>query len=262
MKFTKVLVVGDELGIPVLIKTIPRECIAGILVASIRESSIPIAKKFSEDYRIPFYIQPKYNSSDYFEFVKYIEKVKFDILFCYSYSMIIREEILSLVEGNAFNVHGALLPKNRGPNPVQWSIIHGESKTGVTLHYMDTGIDSGDIVSQKEISILPEDTWISLFEKIKIASGDLINENIESVLSGTNKRFPQKKEEATINTRLNADSPLLDFKNMDNLTIYNWIRAQVSPLGGAYILRNNERIHFPNFLSLEEIEDLRGKYAD
>ena len=75
--------------------------------------------------------------------------------------------MLKLFNYNCINVHWALLPKNRGANPTQWAIIKGEDRTGVTIHYMDESLDSGDIISQKELNIAVENTWVDVNDKLK-----------------------------------------------------------------------------------------------
>ncbi|MBM2816092.1 MAG: wbmQ [Ignavibacteria bacterium] len=252
---------GDNFGIPLLLKFIPHEYIKTIVAASIRPNYIDEIKQFADSIGSNFIIQPKFNSREYPSFVEHFKQSQFDLLMCNSYSMIIRPEILAIINYNAINVHGALLPKNRGPNPNQWSIIKGETKTGVTIHFIEDGLDCGDIISQKEVDIDFKDTWVSLSDKVKSTTHDLLKEKLFNILTGNFNRTKQNEEFATINKRLNSESPRIDFEKMDDMEIYNLIRAQVIPLKGAYIKINKDRVYYPEFIEYNEIKEIRKKYA-
>jgi len=176
--------------------------------------------------------------------------------------MKVRKDILNLVNYNAVNIHCSLLPKNRGPNPVQWSIINGEKETGVTLHYMDDGFDSGDIIAQKKIRINNRDTWISLQKKLIIFQKEILKRYIPLILNGLNKRVAQRDDLATMNRRLNSLSPKIDFNTMSNDQIYDLIRAQVKPLRGAYLQINKKVKHFDQYITIDEIERFRRLYKN
>ena len=85
----------------------------------------------------------------------------------------LKATLLALAPRGALNMHGSLLPKYRGRVPINWAIIHGETETGATLHYMTEKPDSGDIVAQAAVPILPDDTAKDVFEKVTLAAGDL-----------------------------------------------------------------------------------------
>ena len=207
------------------------------------------------------FIQPKYDSKEYAAFSEEITGMKFDMLLCNCYSMIIRKEILESVHYNAINIHWSLLPFNKGPNPTQWAIIKGEDKTGITVHYMDEGLDTGDIIAQKEERILETDTWVCINDRLIKTSANLLLSNIDSILKGSNNREKQNLEIGSVNKRLTAESPMIDFTTMSNLQIFNLVRAQVEPLKGAYIIKDGKSIHFTKYMTLEEVKALRNEYA-
>ncbi len=122
-------------------------------------------------------------------------------------------------------------------------------------------IDSGDILVQKKVKIDFADTWVTLRKKIEKATDELLHVNIPKFYAGKLNRYKQNEALATHNKRLNKESPLIDLKNMSNCQIYNLIRAQVSPLNGAYIINNNKKIYFPHFVEYNKIEELRKKYS-
>lgn len=92
------------------------------------------------------------------EMLQYIRELKPDFLFSFYYRKMLSPDLLAIAPRGALNMHGSLLPKYRGRVPVNWAIIHGETETGATLHYMVAKPDAGDIVSQTAAPILPDDT--------------------------------------------------------------------------------------------------------
>lgn len=210
---------------------------------------------------IPLLIQHQYGTMDYENFLRNFKKLDIDLLLSNSYSMKIRGDILKSINYNAVNVHWSLLPKNRGPNPIQWALIKGEEKTGVTIHYVDDNIDTGDIIAQKEVVITLDDTWVTLKKKLENNSNEIISEIIPAILDGINKRIPQINSESSLNQRLTSDSPRIDFGTMSDREIFNLIRAQVKPLKGAYIYHNGGRKYFSEFISFEKVSELRKEYV-
>ena len=259
--YQRIAFVGDDYGIGELAAMLPRERIGCIVGASIRPQYFDELKKIAASIDVPFLIQPKFGSEEYIEFVDRFGRLEPDMIFCHSYSMLIRKDLLETVGYNALNVHAALLPKNRGPNPIQWAIIRGEKRTGVTIHYMNEGLDTGDIVAQEPVEIDDCDTWVTLREKIFEATRRLLARTVDDILCGNVRGVPQQEKEATTNFRLTPDSPRIDFAQMSDRQIYDLIRAQVAPLRGAYIETENGRFHFPEMLSMEEIRTLRKNYA-
>lgn len=258
----KVVLFCDDTTIEFLLNIIPKEFITCIVGASNRPNSLKnMQNRIIKNQGVKFLIQPKYNSEDYKVFLDNIENISPTLLLCYSYSMILRNDLRKIFDYNCINLHGALLPKNRGPNPVQWAIIKGEKKTGATLHYMDDTIDTGAIIAQKEVHIDIHDTWVSLFDKVKDVSEKLLKEQIKNILNDKLVANNQNEASSSTNFRLNENYPKIDFKKMTNNQIYNLIRGQVSPLKGAYIdLENGTKKYIDTMISFDEIERLRVKY--
>ena len=260
--FNNVALFGDDFGIEQLVKYIDKSVIKCIVGASVRPQYHEKLNYIANSLNIPFFVQPKYNSKEYDVFLKNLEELKLDILFCNSYSMIIRDDLRKIFNENCINIHHSLLPKNRGSNPIQWTLIKGEKTTGVTIHYMDSGIDSGDIIAQYEIAIAIDDTWITLKEKTTELSERLLQSIIIDILQNKNARRKQNEFEASTNKRLNHQFPKIDFKTMNDSEVYNLIRAQVSPLKGAYIELNNDKRYMNQLLTIEKIKILREKYEE
>jgi len=120
-----------------------------------------------------------------------------DLIIVAAFSQIIRQEVISIPEVGIINIHPSLLPKYRGPNPFYWVLANGESHTGVSIHHIDTGVDSGDIILQEEIPISPRDNEISLRRRSIPVACRLLREAIRSLSNGNAPRISQTESEAT-----------------------------------------------------------------
>ncbi len=126
-----------------------------------------------------------------------VEKLKqypADIYVVAAFGQILSQEILDIPEFGCLNIHASLLPKYRGASPIQHVIIDGEEKTGITIMQMDAGLDTGDMLYQKEIAISPKDTYASLHDKLMVLGGEAIVEALPLLEQG--KLVPRKQEDA------------------------------------------------------------------
>lgn len=256
-----ILLVGDLYGIPELLDRIPLSRIAALVVAEIRAHEHDRLRKLADQSGLPLIVQPRKTSADYANFQSRISSFQPDGLICHSYSMLIQKEILDLVGGQAFNVHMALLPRNRGPNPVQWALIHGDAATGVSLHLMSEAFDTGAVVDVAPVAVLPDDSWVSLLSRLKKAAQTLLDRAVPLLLSGNWSARAQDESAAVLNPRIPAESFEIRFSTMTDLQIYNLIRAQVAPLKGAYLQIGGRTMRFPGIVSLNEVAELRKLYA-
>lgn len=140
--------------------------------------STPV-KEYAESKNIKVYQPEKVRKNT--EFIELLKKMKPDVIVVVAYGQILPEEILNIPKYGCINVHGSLLPKYRGAAPIQWAIINGEKTTGITTMYMDKGMDSGDMILKEEIDIEEEDTYGTLYEKLKKLGGKLILQTLELV---------------------------------------------------------------------------------
>ena len=128
------------------------------------------------------------------EFFEKIKSLKPDIIVVVAYGKILPQEILDIPKYGSMNVHGSLLPKYRGAAPIQWAIINGDEVTGVTTMKMDAGMDTGDIYLTSEIPIEKEDTYGTLYEKLKILGAKLAVKTLDDILDGTIKAKKQGED--------------------------------------------------------------------
>lgn len=128
------------------------------------------------------------------EAVEVLRSYEADIFVVAAFGQILSEEILSMPKYGCVNIHASLLPKYRGAGPIQWAIIDGEKKTGVTIMQMEKGLDTGDMLLQKEVEIDPKETGDSLHDKLAAAGAELIVEALPKIAAG--QLTPRKQNDA------------------------------------------------------------------
>ncbi len=120
-----------------------------------------------------------------------------DIIIVAAFGQILPAQVLELPPYGCVNVHASLLPRYRGSSPVQWAIINGDAKSGVTTMQMDEGIDTGDMLEKSEVILAPDETGGSLFDKLAQAGAKLCLSTIARIENGTITRTAQNEAEAT-----------------------------------------------------------------
>lgn len=131
------------------------------------------------------------------EFIQTIKDLSPDVLVVVAYGKILKEQLLNVPRFGSINVHASLLPKYRGAAPIQWAVINGEEKSGVTIMHMDAGIDTGDMILQEEIVLDKDETAKSLHDKLAAAGGPLLLEALDLIATGRAPRFKQNNDEMT-----------------------------------------------------------------
>ncbi len=194
---------------------------------------------FAQEKNIPTIVQPM--KRDIGSFFKQIERLKPDIGVVWSYSQIIPLSIIHLFPKGLINFHGAYLPHYRGANVLNWVLVNGETETGVTLHYIDEGIDTGDILAQKKVSISHTDDAYTLSNKLETEAIHLFTEIWPKLKNGTIQGTPQDHSEATYYKRRTWEDGEINWCKTA-IDIYNLVRALVRPFPGAFF-RYRERIY-------------------
>lgn len=158
-----------------------------------------------------------------------------DIIVTCAYGQMIPTEVLDYPRLGSINVHASLLPYHRGGAPIHRAIINGDTKTGITIMYMGAGMDSGDIISQKEIDILDTDTAETLFDKLSVLGSELLYETLPSIIDGTNDRIKQDETKATYSYNIKPEDEVIDF-NKTKREVFNQIRGLNSwPVAYTYL---------------------------
>jgi methionyl-tRNA formyltransferase len=130
------------------------------------------------------------------DFVAEVRNLGIDLIVVAAFSRILKAQLITAPRLGCINVHPSLLPRYRGPNPFYWVLAKQEKKTGVTIHYIDEGIDSGGIILQREFAIGRRDTEKDLQAKAVIVAADLLNEAIPLLVAGTAPCIQQNESEA------------------------------------------------------------------
>ncbi|MCQ2749846.1 MAG: methionyl-tRNA formyltransferase [Clostridia bacterium] len=131
------------------------------------------------------------------ELTQKLKSVCADVFVVVAYGKILPKEILDIPSKGCVNVHGSLLPKYRGAAPIQFAVINGDEKTGVTTMFMDEGMDTGDILDVIEYEITDSDTAETVFDKLAILGGDCLLGTLEKLENGTATRTKQDESLAT-----------------------------------------------------------------
>lgn len=194
-----------------------------------RRVSPPPIKTLAVDYNIPVLQPEKINTEKFFSELKEYEP---DIICVAAYGKILPKNILDLPPHGCINVHASLLPKYRGAAPINWAIIRGEEITGITTMMMDEGMDTGDILLQREVKIEAEDDAESLSEKLSTTGAELLIDTIRLQKEGKLPRMPQDHSKATYAPMLKKEDGIVDWKKSAE-EILNLIRGTL-PWPGAH----------------------------
>ena len=130
----------------------------------------------------------------------YIVETNIDLMITHAFMTIIPKEVFSAPKYGSINIHPSLLPKYRGPSPTYWVLKNKERETGLTSHFIDEGVDTGDIINQSNTIVRPDDTIDSIIEKQKLTLNNLVNDCIKNILDHAFRPEPQ-------NERLSSYAP-------------------------------------------------------
>ncbi len=205
-------------------------------------------KQFALDNGIEKIYQPEKIKDE--EFVKELEKLNANLFVVVAYGQILSEQVLNIPKYGCINVHGSLLPKYRGAAPIQWSIINGEEKTGVTIMYMEKGMDTGDMILKEEIIIEPKDTYKTLHDKMSIVGAEALIKALELVENGTVNAQKQNDDEATYAPMITKEMGHINWNNTSK-DIINLIRG-INPMPMAYTIYKDETF------KISEAEEVTG----
>lgn len=179
-----------------------------------------------------------------------------DIIITCAYGQIIPKVLLETPIHKCINVHASLLPKYRGGSPISKCLIDGESETGITIMYMDEGMDDGDIITKKSLKIEPLDNIHTLLNKLSEMGANLLIETLPSILNKTCQRIKQNEEEVTFAFVPKREDELLDF-NDTAINLHNKVRG-LSPF--TYCLLDNQEM---KIITTEVIEkDYSGRNGE
>ena len=205
-------------------------------------------KEVAIENNIPVYQPLKIKEN--FEFIDILKNLNPDFICVVAYGKILPKEILEIPKYGCINVHASLLPKYRGAAPIQWSILNGDEKTGVTTMYMDIGMDTGDMILKEEVKIGESETTGELWNRLSIIGANLLVKTLKEIENGTAKRIPQGND-FTVAPMLSKDMSKIEWKNKTAKEIKNLVRG-LNPIMGAYSMFNGKKIKFWKVDALDE----------
>lgn len=197
-------------------------------------------KEFALEKGIKIYQPEKVRNNE--EFISEIKALKPDVICVVAYGKILPKEILEIPSKGCINVHGSLLPKYRGAAPIQWAVLNGDKKTGVTTMYMDVGMDTGDMILKQETQIGEDETTGELWERLSKIGGDLLVKTLKEIENKTAPRI-QQGDDFTMAPMLDKSMAKIDWENKTALEIKNLVRG-LNPIMGAYTFLNSKKIKF------------------
>ena len=181
-------------------------------------------KTFAQERGIPVFSPEKVGASESFQT---LEKLNADLFVVVAYGQYIPQSVLALPPSGSINLHPSLLPKYRGASPIQWALADGEPVTGVTILYVSEKMDAGDILSQREVPIGPEDNALTMEPILARAGAELLMEAVEKFRSGTVSATPQDDAAATEVRKLTKEDGRLDW-SLSARTLNNHIRGFIA----------------------------------
>jgi methionyl-tRNA formyltransferase len=193
---------------------------------------------FSVGQGIPSFYVDDINSNDT---LNWIQDKSPDVIFCFGWSRLIKQTLLELAPLGIIGFHPAALPANRGRHPIVWALVLGLKKTASTFFFMDSGVDSGDIISQKEILISQEDDARSLYDKVANTALTQIAEFLPHLSTKSFQRIKQNELHSNIWRKRDVVDGKIDWR-MSAQSINNLVRGLALPYIGAHFLADGKEI--------------------
>jgi methionyl-tRNA formyltransferase len=216
-----------------------------LAISAVKETAIRL--------KLPITQPDKIKNND--EFRQQVSALHPDAIIVVGYGRIIPQWMLDLPRLGNLNLHASLLPKYRGAAPIQWAIAQGESVTGVTTMRIDAGLDTGDILMQREFPIAPDDTAETLAPKLATMGADLMIETLQGLESGQTRPLPQDHSKATLAPILTKEDGRIDFQRTA-IEIHNRLRG-FQPWPGAYTLFRQRHLQVHRARPIDQAVDLK-----
>ena len=199
--------------------------------------SIPV-KVWATENNVP-YIQPNEGRSDLFEYLR-SHLPSPDLFIVVAYGKILSEELINLPKFGSINIHYSLLPKYRGASPVESAILNADTETGISIQKMQFKMDSGPIIAQETVDILPDEKAAELRKRLIKTGGELLVKTLPDYIENKITPIPQNETQATFCKKIKKEDGLIDL-NDDSIKNYNKFRAYAT-WPRTFFFKNNKRI--------------------
>ncbi len=197
----------------------------------------PPVKVLAEEHNIPVFQPETLKDGEAFNILKSINP---EIIVVVAYGKLLPKNILDLPKYGCVNAHASILPKYRGSSPIQWSIVCGDTETGITTMYMDEGMDTGDILEIAKTPINKDETAEELYDRLAVMASELLNSTLEKIKNGSITPIKQDNDRASYAPIIKKEMGLLDFNKTAN-ELHNLVRGFYS-WPAAYCFLNGKRL--------------------
>lgn len=217
------------------------------------ETQDPILRKIAEENDIKVYVNKNVNSEEFIDFSK---SLNLDLSVSMSFNQIIKEKLRKTNKIGFINCHAGKLPYYRGRNILNWVLINNEKEFGITTHFIDDGIDTGDIINQAVIPIEKKDDYSTLLEKAIKKSPELLYDALVKIKSGNYNLVKQNHISGSYFSNRRIGDEYIDW-SWSSKRVYNFVRAITDPAPGAQTFLNNKKVYiweveetnFENYIS-------------
>jgi methionyl-tRNA formyltransferase len=222
--------------------------------APVKNSNYADLKSISQFHNISSYEVDSVSGKRIQDYESIIKNQNLDVILVLGWYYMVPKSIRNLSKLGAWGIHASMLPNYAGGAPLVWAIINGEKETGVTLFKLNDGVDDGDIISQKSISIEDNDTILEVYEKAKYISAIILEEvltNIDKI-----KFLPQDKSKIQVFPQRKPEDGVIDWSK-NTKQIKDFIRAQSKPYPGAYTIIGDKKVVIwdATIIDLDNLED-------
>ena len=238
----KVVFLGTpDFGVPALKKIMENHQVVGVVcqpdkVGARGKLEFSAVKKFALEHGLPLFQFEKISRDG----VDSLRSLAPDIMVTAAYGQILSQEVIDIAPHGIINIHGSLLPKLRGAAPIQYAVLLGLAKTGITILNTVRKVDAGEIILQKEIDVLPYETNGELFERMSRLGADAVCEALHLIETGKDVYTPQAEEEATFCSNITAEQEHIDWSQSAS-DVINLVRA-LNPTPAAWTLCCGKRL--------------------
>jgi methionyl-tRNA formyltransferase len=200
-----------------------------------KQLAAPPVKELALKHDIPVYQPLKLRQP---EAVAELETLAPDLIVVVAYGQILPKSVLDIPRHGCINVHASLLPKYRGAAPINKAIIDGETETGITTMYMDVGLDTGDMLIKKSLSIGPQESAGELHDRLAGLGRETMEETLQQLCDGTLQREVQDDDQSTYASMMKKEDGRIDWSRT-SVEVHNQVRG-LDPWPGAYTSFNGE----------------------
>lgn len=198
----------------------------------------PSVRELAERRELPFLVDPDVRAPDLAARVRALAP---DFAFSFMFRTLLPRELLDIPRLGALNLHPSALPKYRGRSPINWALVHGETETGVSLHYMVDQPDRGDVVAQRRFPVAETDTALTLHRRATDEARLLFREAYPLLRAGRAPRIPQDPSQASYFGGRTPEDGAIDWR-WPSRRIYDLLRAVTHPYPGAFTVHAGRRL--------------------